>query len=271
MVDQPNAAYVRENLALAHSAGAQYIPATYLSALPRFLYEYWRPANRRSGKPPYFVLPGGTNRLSCVGHVNAAFELRKQIQDGLLPEPDFIFVAMGSLGTAAGLMLGCKLAGLRSRVVGIVVSHRWYCTRGRTARIARRTLRLLRQCDPSVPRVALQGSDLDIIDTALGEGYAFFTPEAVEASRQLFELEGIVTDGTYTGKTIAGMLAFTRERANQGRIHLLWNTYHALSSDFSVAETSDAYPAGLRRYLHEPVQPLDARLPRLRQPNDRAN
>lgn len=268
VVDQPNATYVRENLALAHSAGARYIHATYLSALPRFLFEQWRPANRRSGRPPYFVLPGGTNRLSCAGHVNAAFELREQIRCGLLPEPDYLFVAMGSLGTVAGLMLGCKLAGLRTRVVGIVVSHRWYCTPGRTARIARRTLRLLRQCDPSVPTVSVRGCDFDIINTALGEGYAFITADGVAVSRQLYDLEGIVTDGTYTAKTIAGMLAYIRERALQESVHLYWNTYHPLPRDITVSASHNDYPLHLRRYFQEPVQPLDAQLPRLGSPNE---
>ena len=70
---------------------------------------------------PYCIPIGGSTPLGIVGLVNAAFEVRDQVQQGLMPEPDYIYVALGSGGTAAGLILGCKLAGLKTRVKAVAV------------------------------------------------------------------------------------------------------------------------------------------------------
>ena len=57
---------------------------------------------------PILFLPGGSNPLGALGFVNAAFELRDQINQGVLPEPDFIYIACGSMAITVGLMIGCK-------------------------------------------------------------------------------------------------------------------------------------------------------------------
>lgn len=262
VVDQPRADYVRANLELGLSSGARYIHANYASALPRLVFERLRPLNRRAGAPPYFIAPGGTNSLACIGHVNAAFELRRQIERGEAADPDFIYVPMGSLGTAAGLVLGCKLAGLRARVVGIVVSHRWYCTRGRTLRFARRTLRRLRRYAPTIPGARLYLKDIEIVSRALGEGYGEFTEEAAKVAAELHALEGVITDGTYAAKALSGMLGFIRDRALHHKVHLFWNTYHHLRASEKTGIRRDAVPARLRAYFDLPVQPLDDQFPR---------
>src|SRR5439155_6166400 len=137
------------------------------------------------GRRPYLIPPGGTSPLACLGHVNAALELREQIDAGLLPPPDFIFVPLGSLGTAAGLTVGCALAGLTARVVGVVVFHPLYCTARRWALLARRTAALMRAHDPSVPELAISSSRLTVLRDALGKGYGHFTQASVRLARQL--------------------------------------------------------------------------------------
>jgi len=262
VVDQPRASYVRANLELGLSSGARYVRASYASALPRLVFERFRPLNRQAGMSPYFIAPGGTNALACIGHVNAAFELRRQIERGEAADPDFIYVPMGSLGTAAGLVLGCKLAGLRAKVVGIVVSHRWYCTRGRTLRLARRTLRRIRRYDPAIPNAQPNSEDVEIVGRALGKGYGEFTPEAARAAAELHTLEGVVTDGTYASKALAGMLGFIRDRALHHSVHLFWHTYHHLQGLEKSGLRHGEVPARLRAYFELPVQPLDDQFPR---------
>ncbi|KKQ10883.1 MAG: D-cysteine desulfhydrase [candidate division TM6 bacterium GW2011_GWF2_36_6] len=60
---------------------------------------------------PYYIPMGGSNEVGAVGFVNAAFELKEQIDQKIVPEPDYIYVTLGSAGTAAGFILGCKAAG----------------------------------------------------------------------------------------------------------------------------------------------------------------
>src|SRR3989442_304956 len=64
------------------------------------------------GAPLYVIPFGGTSTIGTAAYVNAAFELKQQISDGLMPELDYIYVALATMGTAAGLALGLKVARL---------------------------------------------------------------------------------------------------------------------------------------------------------------
>lgn len=260
VVDQAMARYVRANLLFGLQAGARYVHANYFTIVPRSVHELLSHRNWRHGHPPYFIPPGGTSPRACLGHVSAALELKRQVDAGALPEPDCIYVPMGSMGTAAGLLLGVRLAGLKCRVVGVAVSYRWYCTPGRAARLARATLALMRRHDPSVPPVRISASDIDVVPTALGEGYARFTESSIEWAERMRKGEGLDMDGTYGAKTLDGAMQYISNRHLRGRTHLFWHTYHALSPPEPDESLVSRIPARLRRYLHDAPQPLDARL-----------
>lgn len=281
-VNQPNSAYVRRNIGAALACGARYIPANRLTVVPRTLWAYlsesMRRRRRRRGdrasrvdatdtstpqRPVYFIAPGGTTRRSMLGHVNAAFELASQIEAGEMPTPDYIHVVMGSLGTAAGLALGLKLAGLSSRVVGVTVSYPWYCTPGRLARFARRVNRWMRELDPEVPLVEMRRQDFTVINDALGDGYALFTPRGEALARTMYLTHGIRMDGTYTAKALDGMMQFIDQRGLRRATHLFWHTYFEFPP---CTLTPDQAPNSVRRYFETPGQPwgldLDAPRPR---------
>ena len=74
----------------------------------------------------------------------AAYELADQVRAGLLPEPSSLYVPVGTGGTQAGLVVGLRLAGLRTRVVGVLVSDILPPSPAGVARAARATLRRLR-------------------------------------------------------------------------------------------------------------------------------
>lgn len=247
VISQPWAPYVARNLYDGISANARLVPVNAITAVLRFAIEWLR--LKRTGRRVRIIPPGGTTPLSCLGHVNAALELRGQIDAGLLPPPDYLFVGLGSLGTAAGLLLGCRLAGLAARIVGVVVFHRWFCTAGRCAALARRTLRLMRSFDPSVANIPIRVDDFSIVSTALGRGYAHATREATELSQQ-FIGRGPELDQTYAGKTLSGALAWIKTNRLHGKNLLYWHTYHhrpALTADESRDLTA-RLPRALRKY-----------------------
>jgi len=231
IINQPPAEYVRRNLLAGLAVGTCYVPANVVTILPKFLWHLLRDRRGSLAGPLHYIPPGGTSPMSCLGHVNAALELRRQIDAGVLPEPDYLYAALGSLGTMAGLAVGCKLAGLRTRLVGVVVSYRWYCTPGRWARLARRTLALMRRCDPAVPDVSIDARELTVIGTALGRGYAHFTESGMELARQFHECEQIRLDGTYTAKTLDGAMQFIRARGLKDKTHLFWHSFHDMSDN----------------------------------------
>jgi D-cysteine desulfhydrase len=258
VVRQPNAQYLRDNLLRGLEAGVKYVPANYATLAPKLALQFLRPSYWHHRRPPYCLAGGGTSPLSCLGHVNAALELRQQIEAGLLPEPDYLYVALGSLGTAAGLTVGCKLAGLRTRIVGVVVSYRWYCTPGRWARLARRTHRLMRRHDPDLPEMDLAKSELKVVATALGRGYAKFTEDSVRLAQEMKATEGIEFDGTYTAKTLDGALQFIHRHQLHDRVHLFWHTYQPAKPSPASRARLASLPGDLRRYFLEETQPLDA-------------
>lgn len=257
VVHQPPAEYVRRNIAAALAAGTRYLPATYATIGPKLavriilakiapLLSAARSHPNSAGPRTVYVPSGGTSPPACLGHVNAVLELKRQIESGELPEPDYLYCALGSLGTMAGLAAGCRIVGLRTRLVGVVVSFRWYCTAGRWARLANRTLRLMRSLDLCVPEVRVGAGELTAVGSALGPGYGRATQASQSVAQRFQEYEGLRLDRTYTAKAMDGALQFIRANRLEDRIHLLWYTFH----EMPAAEGFDAatLPRFLRRY-----------------------
>ena len=108
----------------------------------------------------YFIPPGGSSTLGSLGYVNAALELKKQIDDGMLPEPEYIFCALGSKGTLAGLMLGTRLSGMKTRVYGVRVAMEWVTDPHKTVRLANRMVALMRKYDQNVAPLKFTMDDM---------------------------------------------------------------------------------------------------------------
>lgn len=154
------------------------------------------------GHPPETFPIGGSNPLGCVGWVGGGLELAAQVAAGELPAPDRIYVALGSGGTAAGLLVGLRLAGLGSEVVAVRAAPSWLASEMRVNLLTRRTLTLLRK--HGAPAVRLGG--LRVIDGFYGEGYARPTPATEAAIGRAAEV-GLRLEDTYTAKAWAAMEA----------------------------------------------------------------
>jgi D-cysteine desulfhydrase len=167
-----------------------------------------------------------------------------------------VYVAVGSGGTLAGLVLGLRLAELPSRVVGVLVTDLLPPSPARLARLARASLRRLRRADPSLPDVSLRAADFTLVDRQLGPGYGAATVEAEEA-RCAAERAGLRLETTYTAKCLAEILARAREGRTPPGALLFWNTYNAV--DLGAAAPRRASVKELPRS----IQALLARRPDL--------
>jgi D-cysteine desulfhydrase len=173
----------------------------------------------RGGRPPYVLPAGGSSPVGTLGYVEAAFELAAQVQDGTLPEPSHVVMAVGSGGTAAGLALGLRLAGLRTRVVGVVVNDTLRLDARAILRLARRAERLLRRRGARLAPVSLAEDDITVARDWLGPGYGHHTPEADRAQGLAAERESLALEPVYTAKAMAGLLAMDAEhRFNEGPV-----------------------------------------------------
>ncbi len=256
MFAQPNAAYVRKNLLLDYVNGVGFSVAPTMGALPAaFLRALREGFDREKMKPPYIIPPGGSNARGCLGYVNCALELKQQIDEGLLPEPEFIFVTLGSSGTAAGMILGVEIAGLSSRVVPVRVVEKPVCNRTILNFHVNNTRAFIMRRSPWTKIRKFRREDILLIDDFAGERYAQFTPEAVEAVRKARELDGLKLECTYTGKTLAGALDFIHRNGLEKRPSLFINTYNSV--DLYPAVSSQDYhvlPKELHHYFESPLQ-----------------
>ncbi len=177
----------------------------------------------RGGGLPYFVAPGGSSPLGSLGYAGAALELADQIAAGACPEPCEIFVPLGSGGTAAGLLLGLRLAGLGARLVAVQVVQRPWVSGATVTRLAGRAARLLAARGARLPEGAARftAADLEVVTDQLGAGYGAPTPAAIAAVARAAEC-GLALETTYSGKALAALLA--RPAAGP---RLFWLTYAA--------------------------------------------
>ncbi len=173
------------------------------------------------GEERYFIAAGGSSPLGSIGYVKAISELKSQIEEGILPEPRFIFVPVGTCGTIAGLIAGVKLAGLRTQIVGIRVADWVVANSWAISRMVKRTLRLISAMD--VDYITPRGIELWHND--FGRGYAIPTEAGMRAVALMADYEGIRLENTYTGKTLAGLVHYIKAQGCEGEHVLFWHTY----------------------------------------------
>jgi len=167
------------------------------------------------GRKAYIIPGGGSNPLGALGYVSCAEEILAQSYD-LGIRLDHVVCASGSTGTHAGLI--CGLIGNNSHIplTGINVRRTREEQEPNVYKLAQEVACLL-NIQGGIPRDAI---------TALGDwvgpGYSLPTPEMVEAVRMLAQVEGILLDPVYTGKTMAGLMALVRRGTFKKGEHVLF-------------------------------------------------
>jgi D-cysteine desulfhydrase family pyridoxal phosphate-dependent enzyme len=160
---------------------------------------------RSNGRKPYTIPRGGASILGTLGYVQAIYELAEQCAvKGIVP--DAIVLATGSCGTQAGLLAGVHLLQLPWRIEGFTVSRPVDEVQVRVLTLAQGAIEQLGFTSTIAPH------DIIVHDGFIGPGYGIPTPEGAGAIRLAAHCEGIFLDPTYTGKAMAGLLAYTREK-----------------------------------------------------------
>ena len=235
LIPQPITEKVQENLLLDQHFGAE------INVGRNMTETYLRAAWALLTHPNFYLLwAGGTSPLSTIGYVNAALELKGQIDSGLLPEPGYIFGATGSMGTTAGLIVGARLAGLKSRIIGVKVSMDEYSNVKGIVSLANKTAALMHRYDQTVPAMKFIPADFDLELNFFGGEYGRVTPEGMAAVELIKETEGINLETTYTGKALAAMLNFVKKnKSHKGAPVLFWNTYNSVDFSHELAGNHD--------------------------------
>jgi D-cysteine desulfhydrase len=171
---------------------------------------------RRDGRRVFEIPIGGSTPLGALAYVHAMIELLEQI-----PPPDAIVHATSSGGTQAGLVAACRLLGLRTRIIGVAADGP---TEGIHAQVRANIdglAPLLKLDQQAVQR----GASIEIDDRFIGAGYAIPTEGSREAIELVARTEAIFLDPVYTGKAMAGLIAYVRQqRFTEGQTVLFWHT-----------------------------------------------
>ena len=212
LIDQPVDDHVEAQLRRLEESGAE-IHFTHSKA--RTIVKVpWLMLRDRS----YYLPAGGSSAIGALGAVEIALELAAQVERGDMPVPSLAVTAVGSGGTAAGLLLGFELAGLETKVLAVVVNDTLRLDSKALVRLAKKSETLLRKRGARMPDLNLSGSNLIVVDDQLGPGYGHPTDAARRASKLASDANGLDLDPVYTAKAMAGLLEFDRQHQRSGPV-----------------------------------------------------
>jgi 1-aminocyclopropane-1-carboxylate deaminase/D-cysteine desulfhydrase-like pyridoxal-dependent ACC family enzyme len=169
---------------------------------------------RGDGHHPFIIPLGASIALGAAAFAQAIGELLTQIAP-----PAVIVHATSSGGTQAGLIAGCRLYGLDTRVIGISADD----AAGDVQAVVRGLLVDLEDL-LEAPRGLLSESSIEVDDRLVGGGYGVPTEASDEASRLGARTEALFLDHTYTAKAMAGLIARVRSGTLGDGPVLFWHT-----------------------------------------------
>jgi 1-aminocyclopropane-1-carboxylate deaminase/D-cysteine desulfhydrase-like pyridoxal-dependent ACC family enzyme len=168
------------------------------------------------GRRPYLIPLGASTPLGALGFVKAIGELVRQ---GV--RPDVIVHATSSGGTQAGLVAGCVLHGLPTRVLGVSADD----PAATVVATVRQILAGVQEHLPVDAAALAVARPIEVEDGFVGEGYGIPSDASREAQQLAALLEAIFVDHTYTAKALAGLIAGVRSgRFRRSGTVLFWHT-----------------------------------------------
>jgi 1-aminocyclopropane-1-carboxylate deaminase/D-cysteine desulfhydrase-like pyridoxal-dependent ACC family enzyme len=171
---------------------------------------------RRDGRVPYVIPLGASTPHGAIAFARAVAEMLRQV-----PAPDVIVHACSSGGTQAGLLVGCALNGLSTRVIGVSADDP-------AGEIADTIGRIVVGMGPllGIDGEGLAGAcPIEVDDSLVGDGYGLASDASRDAQRLAARTEALFVDHTYTAKALAALIAYVRDgRLPAGQTVLFWHT-----------------------------------------------
>jgi len=167
------------------------------------LYQYAEKLKKRGASPYVIPLSGMHTPYGALGYVRAADELLQQmVAIGI--NFDVVVLATGSANTHAGLLFGLRALASPIKVQGMCVRREAGLQKQRVLDKAGQLAGMLKinHC--------VTEEDIHVDDSMLPPGYGQLNDYVIEAINLTAESEGILLDPTYTGKAMAGLIAFVR-------------------------------------------------------------
>ena len=183
--------------------------------------------------------------------VPPGLELAEQVATGVISRPDRLYVATGTMGTAAGLAIGLALAELRTEVQAVRVSDPLIMNEAALHKLIGKIALMLRRTDSSIPDDLENQVRIVVRDNFFAGGYAM-TNDATDAAVQFAKDQlDIKLETTYTGKAMAALLNDLDDAEFADKKFLFWNTYSSAELPVPVDKPLDegALPDEFMRYF----------------------
>ncbi len=159
---------------------------------------------RESGGTPYAIPAGASDHpLGGLGFANWAYEVEQQERElGVFFDTIIVCSVTGS--THAGMIAGFAGQDRPRRVLGIDASARIEETRAQVERIARATAEKI-----GLGR-ELRDDEITVLEGWAGDLYGIPVQSTIDAIRLSGELEAMIIDPVYEGKSMAGLIDLGR-------------------------------------------------------------
>jgi len=171
---------------------------------------------RGEGKNPLVIPLGASTPLGAMG---LALGIGEVVRQGLVP--DVIVHSTSSGGTQAGLIAGCALFKLPTRIIGVSADDSVESIRNVVTTICAGIEERL-----GLPPGALDAAGRFECDASfVGDGYGIPTDASREAQSLAARNEALFTDHWYTAKALSGLIAHARAgRFRDGETVMFWHT-----------------------------------------------
>ena len=157
----------------------------------------------RGGKP--YGIPAGASehKFGGLGFANWAYEVEEQEKElGVFFDTIIVCTVTGS--THAGMIAGFAGQDRTRKIIGIDASATLDKTRAQVARIARHTAELI-----GLGR-EITDEEIVVLEGWAGDLYGIPVQSTLDAIRLTGELEGMIIDPVYEGKSMAGLIDLVR-------------------------------------------------------------
>lgn len=194
------------NILLDHILGADVkVIDMKISEDPTPILEHEAEKLRNKGHRPYVLGPAAaTSPLATAAYAYGFLEMAEQAKAegvGL----DAVFVASSAGPTQAGLTLGAKILGQKTKVIGVNVGaypeQRMRDVMLRSSEGAAKLLGTGARVEPD---------DIVINSEYTGRDYGISTKDSIEALKLIARTEALIVDPVYTAKTVAALVGMTR-------------------------------------------------------------
>ena len=190
------------------------------------------------------IPPGGSNETGTLGYINAVLELARQIESRELPAPETIVLAIGTLGTTAGIAIGLSLLKMPVRLIATRITSKLVANERALRSLLQGTCTLLQ-----MHGVKVSAEDawqrITLSHEQIGPGYGQATEKA-QTARASFEKLGLTLDLTYTAKAAADLMELLAG-SPKGPV-LFWHTLSATMPAVDLP-SPEVLPPRFRAYL----------------------